>query len=134
MTESFRALCSDFYVNQKLSVKLELPRGRETVLDMCERIRRQFPSMEPLHEREDIAPRSATEAMKDLLARHHAHARAMVVVERTKPHELPPLGLEGEAVADHVDDVRRVPHPVSIIAHRHRRPWPPSEPSPPIRS
>ncbi len=53
MTESFRALCSDFYVNQKLSVKLELPRGRETVLDMCERLRRQFPSMDQFKRYED---------------------------------------------------------------------------------
>ncbi|MBX3364572.1 MAG: hypothetical protein KF866_07385 [Phycisphaeraceae bacterium] len=46
MSESFRALCSDFYVNSKLSVKLELPRTRETVLEFFERIRRQFPDME----------------------------------------------------------------------------------------
>mgnify|MGYP001403953827 CR=1 FL=1 len=46
MSESFRALCSDFYVNSKLSVKLELPRTRETVLEFFERVRRQFPTME----------------------------------------------------------------------------------------
>lgn len=45
MTESFRALCNDFYVNLKLSVRMELPRTRETVLDLFERIRRQFPHM-----------------------------------------------------------------------------------------
>jgi len=45
MTESYRALCSDFYVNQKLSVKLDLPRGRETMLDLFERVRRSYPSM-----------------------------------------------------------------------------------------
>lgn len=46
MTESFGALCSDFYVNQKLNVKLDLPTGRETVLDLFERVRRQYPRME----------------------------------------------------------------------------------------
>lgn len=46
MTESYAALCSDHYVNQKLNVKLDLPRGRETVLDLFERVRRQFPRME----------------------------------------------------------------------------------------
>lgn len=45
MSESFKALCNDFYVNQKLAVRLELPRTRETVLDLFERIRRQFPSL-----------------------------------------------------------------------------------------
>lgn len=45
MTESFRALCNDFYVNQKLSVKMDLPRGRETVLDLFERVRKQFSGM-----------------------------------------------------------------------------------------
>jgi len=45
MSESFRALCADFYVNHKLQLKMELPRGRETVLDMFERVRRKFPSM-----------------------------------------------------------------------------------------
>ncbi|MAY75718.1 MAG: hypothetical protein CMJ31_13570 [Phycisphaerae bacterium] len=45
MTEGYRALCSDFYINQKLSVKLDLPRSRETMLDLFERVRRQFPTM-----------------------------------------------------------------------------------------
>jgi len=45
MGESFRALCSDFYVNQKLTVKMDLPRSRETVLDLFERVRKQFPAM-----------------------------------------------------------------------------------------
>ncbi len=45
MSESYRALCTDFYVNQKIQVKMDLPRGRETVLDLFERTRRRFPSM-----------------------------------------------------------------------------------------
>ena len=45
MSESYRALCTDFYVNQKVAVKMELPRTRETVLDLFERVRRQFPGM-----------------------------------------------------------------------------------------
>jgi hypothetical protein len=45
MSSSYRALCSDFYVNQKISVKLDLPRGRETILDLFERVRREFPTM-----------------------------------------------------------------------------------------
>jgi hypothetical protein len=45
MSESYRAVCTDFYINQKLSVKLDLPRERQTVLDMFDRVRRQYPSM-----------------------------------------------------------------------------------------
>jgi hypothetical protein len=45
MSESFRALCSDFYVNQRLNLKLDLPRSRETSLDLFERVRKQFPPM-----------------------------------------------------------------------------------------
>lgn len=45
MSESYKALCSDYYVNLKVQLKLELPRGRETVLDLFERVRRQFPAM-----------------------------------------------------------------------------------------
>jgi hypothetical protein len=45
MSESYKALCSDYYVNLKLQLKLELPRSRETVLDLFERVRKQFPSM-----------------------------------------------------------------------------------------
>ena len=46
MTTSFGALCTDFYVNQKISVTMDLPTARETVLDLCDRIRKQYPAME----------------------------------------------------------------------------------------
>lgn len=45
MSESYRALCTDFYVNLKVALKMELPRTRETVLDFFERTRRQFTAM-----------------------------------------------------------------------------------------
>jgi hypothetical protein len=45
MSESYRALCTDFYVNMKLGLKLDLPRKREEVLEMFERVRRQYPAM-----------------------------------------------------------------------------------------
>lgn len=45
MADNYRALCSDFYVNMKVHVKMELPRTRETVLEFFERTRRQFPTM-----------------------------------------------------------------------------------------
>lgn len=45
MASSYRALCSDFYVNQKISLKLDLPKSRESMLDMFERIRKSYPKM-----------------------------------------------------------------------------------------
>lgn len=45
MSESYRALCTDFYVNQKLQTKLPLPTGREHLMDFFERVRKQFPTM-----------------------------------------------------------------------------------------
>jgi hypothetical protein len=53
MTESYRALCNDFYVNLKLAVRMDLPRTRETVLDLFERIRRQFPRMDAFRKYKD---------------------------------------------------------------------------------
>ena len=56
MTESYRALCSDSYVNAKLNVKMELPRGRETVLEFFERVRKQYPGMSSFRRyREELA-------------------------------------------------------------------------------
>lgn len=43
---NFSSLCSDFYVNQKLGLKLDLPDRREPVLDMFDRLRREFPRLE----------------------------------------------------------------------------------------
>ncbi|MEN0020128.1 MAG: hypothetical protein AAF747_04495 [Planctomycetota bacterium] len=49
MVDSFRAVCSDFYINLKLGLKLELPTGpgagRDTVLSFFERLRRSHPAM-----------------------------------------------------------------------------------------
>jgi len=45
MPTSYAALCNDFYVNSKLSLKMDLPTGREPVLDLFERVRRQRPGM-----------------------------------------------------------------------------------------
>lgn len=46
--ESLRALVSDVYVNLKLSLKLDLPKGRESVPEFFDRVRRQYPSMAEL--------------------------------------------------------------------------------------
>lgn len=46
MATSYGALCTDFYVNQKLATKLDLPSDRETVLHLFDRIRKSEPSMD----------------------------------------------------------------------------------------
>lgn len=53
MSESYRAICSDFYINQKLSLKLDLPRERQTVLDMFDRVRKQYPAMSQFRKLKD---------------------------------------------------------------------------------
>lgn len=63
MSESYRAVCSDFYINQKLGLKLDLPRERQTVLDMFDRVRKQYPTMSQFRKlRDELA----------LEADHHA--------------------------------------------------------------
>ncbi|MGP1272020.1 MAG: hypothetical protein ACTS22_01675 [Phycisphaerales bacterium] len=51
--ESVRALVSDVYVNLKLSLRLDLPRSRETVPEFFDRVRRRYPSMEALKKYRD---------------------------------------------------------------------------------
>lgn len=45
MNSSFAALCTDFYVNQKIALKMDLPSNRETILHMMDRVRKEFPAM-----------------------------------------------------------------------------------------
>jgi hypothetical protein len=53
MADSYRALSSDFYINQKVSVKLDLPSTRETVLDLFERVRKTYPGMQSFKRYDD---------------------------------------------------------------------------------
>lgn len=53
MSDSFRALASDFYVNHKLQVKLDLPRGREGALDFCERLRKRYAGLTVMRRTKD---------------------------------------------------------------------------------
>jgi len=45
MATSFGALCTDFYINQKLALKMDLPSERETTLHFFERVRQAVPAM-----------------------------------------------------------------------------------------
>lgn len=46
MTTSYGALCNDFYINQKLSLKMPLPSDRESLLHFFDRVRKGDPSMD----------------------------------------------------------------------------------------
>ncbi|MEM7228734.1 MAG: hypothetical protein AAF432_07960 [Planctomycetota bacterium] len=62
MSNSFAAICSDFYINQKIALKMDLPTRRETVLDMFDRVRKALPSMDRFRRYDDeLALESADE-------------------------------------------------------------------------
>lgn len=46
MATSYGALCTDFYVNHKVTLKMDLPGDRETILHLFDQVRRAVPSME----------------------------------------------------------------------------------------
>ncbi len=45
MATSFGALCTDFSVSHKLSLKMDLPGDRETILHLMDRVRKSLPAM-----------------------------------------------------------------------------------------
>lgn len=45
MATSFGALCTDFYINQKIALKMDLPADRETVLHLFDRVRGELSDM-----------------------------------------------------------------------------------------
>lgn len=45
MATSFGALCTDFYINQKLALKMDLPTERDTLLHYFDQIRKTYPDM-----------------------------------------------------------------------------------------
>ncbi len=45
MATSYGALCTDFFINQKLALKLDLPTERETVLHFFDQLRKADPSL-----------------------------------------------------------------------------------------
>jgi hypothetical protein len=45
-SQSLGALCTDFYVNQRLGLTLDLPSHRESVLDLFGRLRKEMPELD----------------------------------------------------------------------------------------
>ncbi len=52
MDVDFNTVADDFFVNLNLQTTLALPDGRETVLQFCEAVQKQFPSMTCLFQRD----------------------------------------------------------------------------------
>ncbi|MFO0875695.1 MAG: hypothetical protein U0575_17250 [Phycisphaerales bacterium] len=53
MSTSYSAFCTDFYINLKVALKLDLPTGRETVLHLFDRVRREMPHMDRFRRYDD---------------------------------------------------------------------------------
>ncbi len=53
MTTSYGALCTDFYINQKLALKMDLPSERETLLHFFDQVRKTHPGMTRFRRYED---------------------------------------------------------------------------------
>lgn len=48
MDANLAGICSDFYVNQKIALTMDVPEGREAVLDLFGRVQKEFPRLERL--------------------------------------------------------------------------------------
>lgn len=49
----YSALAHDFYINMNLNTEMQLPSGRETVLNFFERVQKKYPSMRNFYTREN---------------------------------------------------------------------------------
>jgi len=81
MPSTYRALCSDFYINSKLNVRMELPSNREPILELFERTRRSYPAMNAFRRyKDELALESAPNATPHRwIAIRNASVRAGVV-------------------------------------------------------
>lgn len=61
-SQSFNAICTDFYINQKLALKMDVPTGRESVLDMFDRVRKEVPAMDRFRRYDGELALESTEA------------------------------------------------------------------------
>lgn len=61
----FTECCSDFYINQKLALKMDLPESRETLLELLDRIRREHPELDRLRRLDGELALESPEAEED---------------------------------------------------------------------
>lgn len=86
MATSFGALCNDFFINQKLALKMDLPTERETVLHLFDRIRRSFPMMDRFKRFEDELALESTR--KDACYRWMALRRTSIRTGLVNPQRM----------------------------------------------
>ncbi|MCC5828522.1 MAG: hypothetical protein JJU36_03660 [Phycisphaeraceae bacterium] len=53
MATSFGALCNDFFINQQILLKMDLPSERDTLLHLFDRVRRSYPMIDRLRRFDD---------------------------------------------------------------------------------
>ena len=53
MSDGFRSLCDDFYLDMSVHTELELPSARDTILAFFERIQKQYPQMGNFYRRRE---------------------------------------------------------------------------------
>ena len=85
MATSFGALCTDFYVNQRLNLKMDMPSDRETVLHLFDRIRKSVPSMDRFRRYDDEL---ALESRRDQEYRWMALRRTSIRTGHVNPQSM----------------------------------------------
>lgn len=93
MPMSFRALCNDFYINQRVALKMDLPMRRDTVLAMFDRVRREHPWMERFRRYHnelalESAPRGTSGSQQQWVALRKASVRSGSVNPETADEAL----------------------------------------------
>lgn len=64
MVNLLDTLVTDFYVNQKLTLKMDLPDSRETILDLFSRLKKEFPGLTNFRRFEDELALESDELQK----------------------------------------------------------------------
>lgn len=85
MSTSFGALCTDFYINQQLVLKMDLPGERETILHLFEQVRKSVPSMDRFRRYDDEL---ALESRRDTEYRWLALRRNSVRTGHVNPQSM----------------------------------------------
>lgn len=87
MAFSYAALCSDHYVNQRLSLKMDLSLKRDTVLGLFDRLKREHPSLDRLRRlQSELALETAgeqTDALQQWVAIRRTSIRSGVANPRS---------------------------------------------------
>lgn len=110
MAFSHAAFCTDHYVNQRLSLKLDLSMRRETVLAMFDRIRREHPSLDRLRRLQGELALETGHDAESALQQWVAIRRTSIRSGTANPAD------HAEALALHRSILRSAPHYLDVSA------------------